>query len=77
MESDISRENLKRVAQDAGIDYSYLWYILSQKRRPGRKVAEKLEEATGIPAPAWIWPEKYRNHYIEQYGKRSRKKRKE
>lgn len=40
-------------------------YICKGVRPCGRRMAEDLEEATGIGREAWVWPSRWFNPYIE------------
>ncbi len=39
--------------------------ILKGRRKPSPRLAKRLEEATGVPRHAWLWPEEYKNPYIQ------------
>lgn len=49
------------LARRMGITRQAVCIYLSGKRTPGRRMAKKLEEATGIPRLSWMYPETYHN----------------
>ncbi len=53
------RVNYKIIAEKAGLSHSMVRKIMCGVRKPSMKSALKLENATGIEAPAWIFPERY------------------
>lgn len=58
-------ETQKELAYQIGVTPKYLSDIFVSRAIPGRRTAEKLEEITGVPAYAWLWPKKYENPYIK------------
>ncbi len=64
---DLKDISFPRLARETGTNASYIWMIFNRQRTPSRFVAKELERATGVMAPAWIFPEQYSNPLIEQY----------
>ena len=54
----------KVIADRAGIAPSTVHYIINGDREPSKRMCEKLMEATGVIAAAWLWPEDIYNPYI-------------
>ncbi len=65
MPSNLIREvrmkklNKAELARRANVNYHTLQKILIGRRNAGSKLALRLEKATGVEAPCWVWPEKY------------------
>ncbi len=53
-----------KIAKEAKCQPATLCDILKGRRKPSARLAKKLEEVTGIPRHAWLWPEEYRNPYL-------------
>jgi|GEM_PF-5405513 plasmid maintenance system antidote protein VapI len=49
------------LARRMGITRQAVSIILSGKVSIGKKMAKRLEEATGIPRLSWLYPETYHN----------------
>jgi plasmid maintenance system antidote protein VapI len=56
----------QELSELAGISLSHARYIISGQRTASRKLAETLEEKTGIRAEAWLFPDKYYNPIIKK-----------
>lgn len=54
------------LAHKVGITPKHLSDIFVGRAYPSRKVAEKLEQETGVLAAAWLWPEQFENPYIKR-----------
>ena len=57
--------NQKALAEACGISESHVSYIVNGKRWPSRRLAKKLERATGVSAAVWIW-EPNKNPYVRR-----------
>ncbi len=55
----------KELAYQIGRTPKYVSDIFVNRVTPGRETAERLEKATGIPAHAWLWPDRFENPYIQ------------
>ena len=57
----------RTIAKDANVSVSTIKKIMAGYRRASVKMATRLEEVTGIPAEAWVLPEKFdlRKRYQE------------
>lgn len=56
---------ITRMANKVGITPAHMAYIVKRQRKPSARVAEKLEEVTGIPMLVWLCPEKHHNPLID------------
>ena len=53
-----------RIAREAKCTAAAVCDILKGRRRPSSRLAKRLEEVTGIPRYAWLWPEEFKNPYL-------------
>lgn len=56
---------IKEFVDKTGVSKRWARYILQGERRPGAKLAAKLEAVSGVPAMVWLYPEKYDNPLIK------------
>jgi plasmid maintenance system antidote protein VapI len=54
----------REIADKVEHSQSHIHYILKGDRTPSLKMAEDLENATGICREAWIWPDRHFNPYM-------------
>ena len=57
----------QEIATRAGISQPTVHYILNGDREPSKAMCLKLEQATGVVAGGWMWPEDIYNPYIPFY----------
>jgi transcriptional regulator with XRE-family HTH domain len=61
------------IAKKANCTGAAICDILKGRRKPSARLAKRLEEATGVPRHAWLWPDEYKNPYLtDQKNKKSK-----
>ena len=65
----LPRGILQRLSKKTGKPVAYLSDIANDHKRPGNKMAQFLEEKTGIAAATWAFgsPEKIKSAIVEQF----------
>jgi hypothetical protein len=53
------------IARSVGITPRHMNDIIRRRKKPSRKLSEKLEAETGISAEAWLFPDKYPNPLLK------------
>ena len=62
-----------RIARKANCTAAAVCDILKGRRRPSPRLAKRLEAATGIPRHAWLWPDEFKNPYLQDQKKKESK----
>lgn len=56
----------RRLAEIGDISMRHAYYILNGSRRPSVALAKRLEAVTGVPAQAWLFPDRYPNIFLDK-----------
>ncbi len=65
----MDHKKIKELAKKCGCSKAMMYYIIAGTRAPSRKLATRFELVTGVKREAWIWPEHYKNFWIEEVKK--------
>lgn len=56
---EIKGLTIQELAQELGLSYAYVSYLITGRAKPSRKLAERISEQTGIPIMGLLYPEKF------------------
>lgn len=54
------------LARQIGITPRHMNDIIKRRKKPSRKLSERLEAQTGISAEAWLFPDKHQNPLLKE-----------
>jgi hypothetical protein len=63
----LKRGDITRISREVGCSTSHFCDILHGRSRPSPDLSQKLEQVTGVPAVAWLWPAKYNNPLLKNH----------
>jgi transcriptional regulator with XRE-family HTH domain len=66
MEKKMKHGDITRIAEKVGVTKTYISFILKGKKIPSAQIARKLEEVTGVERRAWLYPNEFRNPFLER-----------
>lgn len=56
---EIKGLTIQELAQELGLSYAYVSYLITGRAKPSRKLAQRISEQTGVPIMGLLYPEKF------------------
>lgn len=56
---EINNLTIQRLAEELGLSYAYVSYLVTGRAKPSRKLAQKISIITGVPLLGLLYPEKF------------------
>ncbi|MBW1996402.1 MAG: helix-turn-helix transcriptional regulator [Deltaproteobacteria bacterium] len=61
----MKKMGVRAIARKAKVSPAMVSMIIRRRRNPSKRMAERLERATGVPCYAWMWPDLHDNPYVD------------
>lgn len=56
---------VRQIAQAGDISERYAYYLVKRERRASPDLADRLAQRTGVPAEAWLFPDRHPNPFLD------------